>query len=285
MVNERAQARARYASQRCQLSSVGSLFEQTGIDYAVIKGADVREQFYSDPSIRISTDIDILVSEKQKIPAIKRLLDQGFALHARSKSISHECSLVRDGEMIDLHWNVLRPGRLRTPVVEDWLKAHQVHQGIRGLAVEHQLFLMLVHPVMGRYSTTPKASLVRLVELASLLMTAPEAVAPAVNMLRKQGLAAAGWATAQWASWLGVVSAKEVAEALAPGKVKRAYLQNWLLSNRATRWGIGRQSVPVGYTLAAHDSPGDALRVLWSIKQLRQSSSWDLARLAREIRG
>ena len=58
----RMSAAAGYLAQHTALVRIDSLFEASGIHYAVMKGAQLREHMYPDPSLRPASDIDILVS-------------------------------------------------------------------------------------------------------------------------------------------------------------------------------------------------------------------------------
>jgi len=261
---DREEARARYRVQRALSLRAQHCLSSAEVPSTLIKGADIRERCYSDPSVRVSSDIDILVEPVRASDAIRALLKEGFTLHARPKSISHECSLVADSGIIDLHWHAMRPGRFRTEMTSALLANRQFRDGLFGLAPEHQLFLLLVQPVFGRYSTTSQASLVRLVDLARALVNNAAIMTTTVALMRSQGLATAGWITACWASWLGVDSLG-VAKELMPGPVRQRYLRDWLLTNRASRWADRGHLAPLAYTLAAHDSWSDSLRVLCSI--------------------
>ena len=98
------------------------------------------------------------------------------------------------------------------------------------------LALMLVHRVFRKYSTTPQASLVRLMDIIYLLDRHPGSAEEAGDLLQAAGLTTAGWITATWLYTLtGDSNAKALADVGRPGKLKQKYLYNWLSTNRATR--------------------------------------------------
>ena len=97
------------------------------------------------------------------------------------------------------------------------------------------LALMLVHRVFRKYSTTPQASLVRLMDIIYLLDRHPGSAEEAGDLLQAAGLTTAGWITATWLYTLtGDSNAKALADVGRPGKLKQKYLYNWLSTNRAT---------------------------------------------------
>lgn len=104
---------ARYMAQQHTIKISAEAFQAANIPYAVFKGANTREHIYDNPAVRPSDDIDILVSKTDKIKAIQTLVKTGFAFHPKPISISHEATLIKNDVKIDLHWNILRPGRTR----------------------------------------------------------------------------------------------------------------------------------------------------------------------------
>ncbi len=119
-----------YLAQRKELERVDELFTAQGIPYAVMKGAHVRECVYPDPSLRPSSDIDILVSPADRQRAARILLDDGFTVHVKPDGVSHEATFSRGLTDIDLHWNLLRPGRSRVELTEGLLARRQRVNGI-----------------------------------------------------------------------------------------------------------------------------------------------------------
>lgn len=128
--------------------------EQNMIEYAVIKGPVLIHQIYQNPAIRISSDIDLLISPKQLSAATKVLTSLGFTqgsydparnliLPARRKetitwkTYTHQLLPFRkitNGELLDrakvdvnFSWDIGQPGSDEA-LVTDLLK--------RGIAVD-----------------------------------------------------------------------------------------------------------------------------------------------------
>ena len=89
---------------------------------AAIKGADRLLFFISAASLRsshclrevdyaLANDIDILVLPADRDRAVALLTVARYELRADPRNASHELTLARAPITIDLHWDILRPGR------------------------------------------------------------------------------------------------------------------------------------------------------------------------------
>lgn len=80
-------------------------FENSGIDYLPLKGSVIRN-YYPDPLMRLSADIDILVREADLDAAVKALVKrQGYKV--TSGKTFHDISIyTADGMHLELHFNV-----------------------------------------------------------------------------------------------------------------------------------------------------------------------------------
>ncbi len=281
---QRLQATGDYLLQRHNLDSIKHILEEAGLAHVVTKGSHTREVYYDTPALRPAVDIDILVEPANKIAAIKAFQARGFTFHGLAQNISHECSLLKGNTCIDLHWDILRPGRTREPMVEALL-ARRVDYGSHwGLGHGASLFLMLVHPVFTKYSTTPYASLVRLVDLAQLLHRHPDSVDDALPLLHTAGLSTAGWITMTWLDLLtDSPRVRALAEKIAPGRLRRKYLHTWLANNLSTRLLGSPGLIQLGFTLPAHDTFGDALRATRQARRHGQQADTTLAAIQKQV--
>ena len=225
----RLQATGSYLIQRHNLARVKDILDDLRVDHVVIKGAHTRELYYETPALRPATDIDVLLRPQDSVLAIKAFEAHDFRFSGAPRNIAQDCNLVRGKTNFDLHWDILRPGRTRQPMV-DTLLASRVDCGSHwGLSHAATLFLMLVHPVFRKYSTTPYATLVRLVDLMQLLARHPGAAPGAEQLLEMSGLNTAGWITAQWLRLLvGRTASAGLDFTHPPGKLRRRWLQRWL---------------------------------------------------------
>ena len=273
-----------YLLQRHNLQLAGEILNSADIPHAIIKGSHTRELYYDSPALRPALDIDILVKPEDRLEAIKAFQAQGFTFHAMAQNISHECNLVKGNTIIDLHWDIMRPGRTRAPIVNELLDKRVDYGSHWGLSHGATLFLMLVHPVFTKYTTTPHASLVRLVDLAQLLHRHPESTENAVPLLHKAGLTTAGWITITWLNLLNdSPQAKSLAKKIAPGRIRRKYLHTWLTKNLSTRLLSKPLLIQLGFTIPAHDKLKDALRALRQSRRYRQEADTTLATIQKQV--
>jgi Uncharacterised nucleotidyltransferase len=280
----RLQATGNYLIQHNSLLRVTEILNAANIAHVITKGCHSRELYYDTPALRPAVDIDILVAPEDKINPIKAFQKQGYTFHGVAQNISHECSLIKGKTSVDLHWDILRPGRTRKPVVADLLATRRNFNSHWGMSHGANLFMMLVHPVFTKYSTTPHASLVRLVDLVQLLRSHPESTAEATELLHISGLATAGWITLSWLQILtGNPQAEALASAIEPGKLRRKYLLDWLFKNNSTHLLQKPTWVQVGFTLPAHDTLKDAVSAVRQARRCRQSANATLAAMQKQV--
>lgn len=267
----RLHATGNYLIQRHNLAHVREILSAEGVIHVAIKGAHTREVYYQTPALRPATDIDILVRPDDKLRAIKAFQVANFDFVGSPETISHEASLLKGNTSIDLHWDILRPGRTRQNMVDRLLSDRVDYGNHWGMSTAGTLFMMLVHPVFTKYTTTPHATLVRLVDLAQLLDTHPEAMAETERLLDMAGLRTAGWITTQWLHLLtGNTVAAELCVRLRPGPVRRWWLHNWLRHDWSSKLLEQPVAIQLGFTLPAHDRCRDAARATGIARQCRK---------------
>lgn len=280
----RLQATGNYLLQRHRLQDVRSILDAEDIAHVTYKGAAFREQYYAEPALRPAVDIDVLVNEKNRERAISAFHKAGYSFYGSAKDIDHEASLTRGKCSIDLHWDILRPGRTRQAMAQSLVATRRDSESHWAMSAEASLFLMLVHPVFVRYTTTPQASLIRVVDLTKLLAKKSLVWKQTFALLEQAGLKTAAWITLRWLQLLTDGNEEKARmKQLAPGKLRQKYLNWWLEKNLATRLLKWPNLVQVGFTLAAHDKPGDALRAI-SVKQKKKRiAADDLAGIQEQI--
>jgi hypothetical protein len=273
-------AAGRYLQQQHSLNKVTEILNTASIPYAVYKGAHIREIIYSNPAIRAADDIDILVSKTDKEKALKTLVKEGFELHMSPDTISHEAVLSDSNAKIDLHWDILRPGRTRIDLTDELLYNKQLTTNHYALNNEAELFIMLIHSAITKYLTAPHASIVRVVDLIKLIQTQEIDWEQVYTWLDKAGLKTAAWTTAYWIELLtGKTLPTTFVKRISPTSLKASYLQNWINKNYSTRFLDNPLLIKTSFTLPIHDSLSDAFHAVKSLQREKKIAQAETEKL------
>ena len=110
--NERMVAVFRYRRLVDELSGITELFEKEEIDHIALKGSVLRD-YYPEPWMRTSCDIDVLVKKEQLSRAIDLLVEKaGYEISSKT---SHDVSLNSpSGVHLELHFTL----------IEDYVLSH-----------------------------------------------------------------------------------------------------------------------------------------------------------------
>ena len=253
----------RYLGQRRAIAIIEERFSEKKIPYAVMKGAHVRELLYANPAIRPSADVDILIAPPDRFKAVELLTMAGFNLSINPATVSHEVSLADNLTGIDLHWDVLRPGRACRHLTGDLLARRGRCQNFFALRPEDELFLLLFHPVFSKYLTTPHA---RLANIADLFLWGQKLSIDWLELCRlcaQHHFTTAAWLTASYLRLLTNSPAfDDFIASMRPGPLKAAWLDLWLSKNLPSRFLDRAWFTRLFFTLPAHDRCRDALRFL-----------------------
>ena len=276
----RMETASHYLAQRHAMQAAKKGFDAAGIAHLVFKGAHIRELVYDEPALRPATDLDVLVSYAERRQAIALLQEAGFTLCADKGNASHEVTLAKDGLYVDLHWDLLRPGRTRAPLAEPFLATRRDFGSHWGPDEHANLFLMLVHPVITKYLTTPHASLVRVLDLFWWLERMPVDWDALLDWLERAGLRTAAWLSLEWAGRFGELSVPEdFRRRIAPGRLRQRYLRYWIDHDLPTRLLRRQWLVRLGFTLPVHDRVSDAWRVVHQARKARRAAAREWASL------
>lgn len=279
----RLHATGLYLSQSSYLSAIRKILDEAGIPHLIYKGAHTRERYYAQPALRPAIDIDLLVTEEQKIPAIKAFKREGYHLFAKQQNISHEVNLAKGAITVDLHWDIMRPGRSKAYIVDELLGGRQDYSHYWGMDDESTLFLMLVHPVFTKYLTTPQARLIRLIDIIRLLEKTNIHWDKVLTLLEHTGLKTAAWMTLKWLDkFTENDQIKIIINKIQPGAIRQKYLSYWLDKNLATLLLKQPSLVQLGFTLPAHDQWAGALQALIRARQLKRTQGADLQTLLEQ---
>ena len=279
--DSRREAEAKFLAQEHALAVIDARFEDAGIEYAVIKGTANRVLLYDNPAIRACYDIDLLVKPQERVRAAKALASVGFEACADRQNISRALVLSSRDIDIDLHWGILREGRLRADVTASMLDRRRQLDDLWMLSADDALFVLLVHPAFAKHLAGYGMGLHRVLDLIRWLETQPFDWRTVDERLEQQGMKTAAWATLRWVEMLpgsdppGKLG--EMIADLAPGGLRAAWLGRWLqndLSQRAARTHWLRL---LGFSVFLHDTPGDSMRALAGRYQSHRRRDKDLA--------
>lgn len=272
-------AEAFYALQEKALREIDDVLG--GINHAVIKGVANRAVLYANPALRACYDIDILVRSQDRQQAARALVDIGFTPSPSRRNISRELVLSRQGVDIDLHWALLREGRLRREFTGDMLARRQRKADMWMLAPEDNLFVLLVHPAFAKHLAGWQMGLHRVADLLAFLRTASFDASDVRNLLRSNGVGTAAWTTLRWTELLASPhvpdSLPQLVAGVQPGRLRKAWLEHWLQSDLSDRLTGFHWARLLGFSWLLHDSPGDALRAFRGRRRAAKRAGEDLA--------
>ncbi|UFH52316.1 nucleotidyltransferase family protein [Spirosoma sp. KNUC1025] len=125
-----------------QLKQIIDVFDRAGFEYAFTKGVALHYYLYSNSGSRPMNDIDILVAQKNFIPAINRLFGIGYAFKDTTytmdmyiKGQAHACTLKHNSlKDIDLHYY---PARLHNrKLTNDFFLEDAQRCDFKGLSIQ-----------------------------------------------------------------------------------------------------------------------------------------------------
>lgn len=135
---ERSLALFRYAQQTAAQEQVYEALEQAEISFIPLKGAVLRE-YYSQPWVRTSSDLDVLIKEEDLLSAEQALLKVGYK---KGEESSHDRSYFSEsGVHVELHFS-LQEERYRSSkaLLSAFSTAKPVEGSKHRLAMDDTLF-------------------------------------------------------------------------------------------------------------------------------------------------
>ena len=284
----RLSAEALYLAQEHALNEIDTVLDGAGIEHALIKGAASRLLLHENPAIRACHDLDLLVCSEDRVPAASALIKAGFTAIPDALNISHELVLSKGVVDVDLHWELLREGRLRSDCAADMLSRRRRENEIWMLNAEDALFVLLVHPAFAKHLAGWEMGLHRVADIATWLRTQSSDWQIVCAMLEQNGVKTAAWTTLRWVQML--THPNEIPEMdammsdIRPGRLRRAWLDRWLRGDVSERTSNAHWARLLGFSLFLHDTPGDAMRALAGRYRAHRKSSNDLEAF-RELLG
>jgi hypothetical protein len=277
----RLQAEALYLAQQAALREIDAALNDSGIDYAMIKGAATRLLLYDNPALRACYDLDLLVRPADRVRAAATLAKAGFTAKKDARCISRELVLSSGAVDIDLHWGLLREGRLRRDFTADMVDRRRRAGDLWMLDSEDMLFVLLVHPAFAKHLAGWNMGLHRVADVLWYLQAQSCNWPLLWTRLADSGVQTAAWATLRWLQLLTEPETPTELDAmlmeLRPGRVRRAWLERWLSRNLSERTARMHWARLIGFSLFLHDTPRDALRALGGRYRAHRRRENDLA--------
>jgi hypothetical protein len=245
------------------LGQACALLDEISVEYVVFKGALTRQLLYAKPHLRPSVDVDLLVPPGEG-PRVARFFEQrGYSLTVAAHSDTHEVWLERLGVGIDLHWGLLRPGRMRHEITREIIAGRVRRNNLWGPSDAHLTVAMLVHPAITDHVT---GRLISAIDLDLWLRRGQIPRDKVIEILRRIGLRTAAWAMLRWTrELLGTPVPDDVMRALAPSALRQKYLEAWLGRHPAQLYWRRPWLVRGAFSLALQDLASDAARALWRL--------------------
>ncbi|MBR5527445.1 MAG: nucleotidyltransferase family protein [Clostridia bacterium] len=101
-----------YSRQKYELSAVSELFEKEKLPFIPLKGSVIRD-YYPQPHLRSSCDVDILVHHKD-LDRATDLLCENFGYEKKSMG-AHDISMYSPGKVhVELHFDLVEDGRVNS---------------------------------------------------------------------------------------------------------------------------------------------------------------------------
>ncbi|MEE4218297.1 MAG: nucleotidyltransferase family protein [Xanthomonadales bacterium] len=276
---------AQQLKERHALGELHQLLEHHGIPYFIFKGANLRYTLYANPTLRSSCDIDAYVPDEHKYDAIRHLAAAGYALEVKPQNAANQASLTRGTIHIDLHWHLLRPGRLRvSPEPYLFSNRQPFVDGAWGLNRQASLFVMLIHPVFTKHLASPYSMTMHMVDLHHLLAVDEADWEAVVRQVADSGAKAAAWSSLLLLRLLGDEAAwTRRARYFEPGKLRQRYLKLWIENDLVNRWFDRRFVIRGLFSLAMQDRASDMRRALRVLRKIRKAAADDTRRLQEAV--
>lgn len=254
--------------QEHMLGEVCATLDEAAVAHVVFKGALVRQFLYAKPHLRPSVDVDVLIPRADIPPVTKLLKQRGYDLTVAAHSDTHEVCLQKFGAGLDLHFTLMRPGRMRRDITGEILDGRVRRGAWWGPSDAHMTVAMLVHPAITDHVT---ARLISAVDLDRWLRHAQVPWNEVVEILHRIGLKTAAWAMLLWTqALLGTPVPAKVWKHLDPDPLRKRYLEAWLGRHPARLYARRPNLVRSFFSLALQDQARGAARAVLSMARKKR---------------
>jgi hypothetical protein len=148
--DELVRATIDWAGFAAALPPVVAALREAGVRVCVLKGLAFAVRLYATPAERPMADVDLMVPQSQVAAARRVLVASGFR-PAEAALFHHAAAYSRGDLMIDLHWNIIGPGRARIDLDAVWSRTQDSWlDGACELEARDALVFHLVHLARNR---------------------------------------------------------------------------------------------------------------------------------------
>jgi Uncharacterised nucleotidyltransferase len=249
------------------------------IAFVWLKAAAIRHELYRTPGLRPSTDLDLLVSPADRERAICALMSAGGSCVGSATASSHEQVVQLRSVDVDVHWDVLAPGRLRAGVTDEILRDRIVTDTGPRPSNRHMLALALIHPAFAKHVCSRHMGLNRVADTLRMLRAWDVDADDLVQLTKRWGGFTGARASLYWLSIISdSVRMSQLDKPFARIAVtwRDRYLARQIDRNWPDRW-VDRSRWVLGLTFSVwlQDSPTDALKAVFArgLRASRRSSA------------
>ncbi|UOK56366.1 nucleotidyltransferase family protein [Bacillus sp. OVS6] len=138
---------------KVQMEKILKLFETQKIDTIPLKGVYFAEKYFGHIAARSTSDIDLLIHQKDRQTVDGILRNRGFIYEDEGPKDHFHCSYRLDfpGSSIplrvEIHWNLLKENTSELDIIEFWNDAVPImaYQHIKELSHQHAFYMIVLH--------------------------------------------------------------------------------------------------------------------------------------------
>jgi hypothetical protein len=233
------------------------------------------------------------VRAEDRVRSAAALVTAGYDAKPDAPIIGHELVLSKGAVDVDLHWGLLREGRLRNDCASGMLERRHRSNNVWMLSAEDALFVLLVHPALAKHLAGWEMGLHRVADIVAWLDTQSFDWPAVCAQLEQNGVKTAAWTTLRWMTVLTCrsgpwprppVRLDKIMSELQPGQLRRSWLDFWLRNDLSARMSGAHWARLFAFSLFLHDTPGDAMRALAGRYRAHRRRAADLEAF-RELAG
>ena len=243
------------------LKELSCRLQRSGIPWIVFKGAQLAEEAYEETFLRVGVDSDVVVLPRHKEEVARILEEMGLTPKPGFLQATAQHDFGNGGELVDLHWEILRPGRSRISLAELAIEKRKKFGEVLWVAdPPTTLAVLMIHTAISDYVTQ---RLVRALDILRWVYLFPESVAGAVDEILRSGVAPGAWLVGMWLKEIfGWGLPEEELNRLRPGWFRCAYLRRWLKNDPLRCYERHRLVTQGAFSLVLQENGADILRAL-----------------------